>query len=167
MVSLRSYYGQLKEKMQASKASGAGADNVFVPQWKYFSDLDTFLCDHLVPKRTLSNITNTDCDEGQSFSQKMPKSRKKRARRIFKRKVKNFIATNCFWGKIFRSLLDQWTRWKYEQYIAIVSGCIYRFYCILSILLTNFSTTVVDTECNSSTKSHYAVTIYKLLTGDK
>ena len=79
MVSLRSYYGQLKGKMQASKASGAGADNVFVPQWKYFSDLDTFLCDHLVPKQTLSNITNTDCDEGQSFSQKMPKSRKKRA----------------------------------------------------------------------------------------
>ena len=26
-----------------------------------------------------SNITNTDCDEGQSFSQKMPKSRKKPA----------------------------------------------------------------------------------------
>ena len=79
MVSLRSYYGQLKGKMQASKASGAGAENVFVTQWKYFSDLDTFLCDHLVPKRTLSNITNTDCDEGQSFSQKIPKSRKKRA----------------------------------------------------------------------------------------
>ena len=42
MAGLRSYYGQLKQKVNSSKKSGAGTDEIFQPQWTFYDDMDRF-----------------------------------------------------------------------------------------------------------------------------
>ena len=56
MVGLRSYYGQLKQKVRSSIKSGAGSDEVFTPQWPFFNEMDSFLSDFVTPRTTESNI---------------------------------------------------------------------------------------------------------------
>ena len=37
VVGLRSYYGQLKQKVNSSKKGGVGADEIFQPQWIFMT----------------------------------------------------------------------------------------------------------------------------------
>ena len=55
MVGLRSYYGQLKQKVNSSKKIGAGTDEIFQPQWPFYDDMDSFLKDFVTPRPTESN----------------------------------------------------------------------------------------------------------------
>ena len=59
MVGLRSYYGQLKQKVNSSKKSGAGTDEIFQPQWPFYDDMDSFLKDFVTPRPTESNLEKT------------------------------------------------------------------------------------------------------------
>ena len=45
MIGLRSYYGQLKQKVNISKKSWAGTEQVFTSQWQFFDEMDCFLSD--------------------------------------------------------------------------------------------------------------------------
>ena len=56
MVGLRSYYRQLKQKVNWSKKSGAGTDKIFQPQWPFYDDMDSFLKDFVTPRPTESNL---------------------------------------------------------------------------------------------------------------
>ena len=56
MVGLRSYYGQFKQKVNSSKKSGAGTDEMFKPQWPFYNDMDSFLKDFASPRPTESNL---------------------------------------------------------------------------------------------------------------
>ena len=56
MVGLRSYYGQLKQKINSSKKSGAGTDEIFEPQWSFHDDMDSFLNDFVTPCQTECNL---------------------------------------------------------------------------------------------------------------
>ena len=51
MRNLRTHYGKELGKVKASKHSGAGTNQVYVPSWKYFLQLD-FLCDSITPVKT-------------------------------------------------------------------------------------------------------------------
>ena len=56
IVGLRSYYGQLKQKVNSSKKSGAGTDEIFQPLWLFCDDMDIFLKDFLSQRLTESNL---------------------------------------------------------------------------------------------------------------
>ena len=56
MVGLRSYYGQLKQKVTSSKKSEAGIDEILQPQWPFYDDMDSFLKDFVSPRPTESNL---------------------------------------------------------------------------------------------------------------
>ena len=56
IFSLRSYYGQLKQKVNSSKKSGVGTDEIFQPQWPFYDDMDSFLKDFVSPRPAESNL---------------------------------------------------------------------------------------------------------------
>ena len=55
-VPLRSYYGQLKQKVNSSKKSGAGNDEIFQSQWSFYGDMGSFLKDFVSTRSTESNL---------------------------------------------------------------------------------------------------------------
>ena len=70
MVGLRSYYGQLKQKVNSSKKSGAGTDKIFQPQWPFYDDMDSFLKDFVTPCPTESNLEKVSRAGVQSQNEK-------------------------------------------------------------------------------------------------
>ena len=56
LVGLRSYYGELKQRVNSSKKSGAGTDDFFQPQWSFYHNTGSFLKDFVSPRPTESNL---------------------------------------------------------------------------------------------------------------
>ena len=55
MHSLRVYFSSQRSKYEASKKSGAGADQIYKIKWPYYESL-SYLHDNLIPRNTVSNI---------------------------------------------------------------------------------------------------------------
>ena len=72
MVSLKSYYGQLKSKYEASLRSGSGDDDIQHPQWIYYESLN-FLKDNVTVRTTVSNRSSAS----SSFSSTSSSGRSK------------------------------------------------------------------------------------------
>ena len=61
LVDLKNYYGAQRRMVEGSKASGAGADDVYCSPWKFFDALQ-FLSDAFTPRKTISNVSDaSDC----------------------------------------------------------------------------------------------------------
>lgn len=58
LTDLKNYYGAQRRMIESSKASGAGASDVYVSPWKFFDQLH-FLNDAFTPRRTQSNAEET------------------------------------------------------------------------------------------------------------
>ena len=56
MIGLRSYYRQLKQKVNSSKKGRAGIDEIFQPQWPFYDDMDSSLKDFVSLRITESNL---------------------------------------------------------------------------------------------------------------
>ena len=74
MVGLRSYYGQLKQKVKSSnKKSATGTDEIFQPQWYLYDDMDSFLKDFVSPHSTeikLEKLLGTDLPSQKASTKK-------------------------------------------------------------------------------------------------
>ncbi|XP_057299361.1 uncharacterized protein LOC130629986 [Hydractinia symbiolongicarpus] len=70
LTNLKTYYGGQKRSVESSKASGAGADDVYESNWKFFQVLH-FLNDSFTPRRTFSNA-----DENSTYEVLNPPSAK-------------------------------------------------------------------------------------------
>lgn len=57
-LSLKSYFSRERGKINASRKSGAGADEVYDCKWKFFKQL-SFLDEHMAPRHHVSNILGT------------------------------------------------------------------------------------------------------------
>jgi hypothetical protein len=57
LTELKNYYGAQRRMIESSKTSGAGTDDVFTSNWKFFDSLE-FLSDAFTPRKTKSNADN-------------------------------------------------------------------------------------------------------------
>ena len=78
MVSLKSYFGSIRSKVDASQKSGAGADEAYQPTWPYYEPLQ-FLRDNIAPRRTVDNrktksITELNSTKSQSLNDSINES---------------------------------------------------------------------------------------------
>ena len=71
MRNLRTHYGKELRKVKTSKHSGAGTNQVYVPSWKHFSQLD-FLCDSITPVKTRPTPVITATARTQPYQQDEP-----------------------------------------------------------------------------------------------
>ena len=73
MVGLRSYYGQLKQKVNSSKKSGAGTDEIFQPQWPFYDDMYSFLKDFVTQRPTesiLEKVSRAGVQSQKAYAKK-------------------------------------------------------------------------------------------------
>jgi len=63
--SLRSNFRKKLKKIEGSKRSGAGTENVYIPKLWYFEKLQ-FLLDQETPRSGVSNIPESKSDEGST-----------------------------------------------------------------------------------------------------
>lgn len=56
--SLRTYYNKEKRKVQASKKSGTGTEELYISKWTYYDALDEFLKHQVLPRKTVSNMVS-------------------------------------------------------------------------------------------------------------
>lgn len=55
---LRGYYSKELAKINKSRKSGAGSDEVYSSSWIHFKSLDTFLKTQIVPRGSQSNLVS-------------------------------------------------------------------------------------------------------------
>ena len=59
LTNLKNYYGSQRRLIESSKSSGAGIDEVYVSQWKFYENLQ-FLNDAFTHRKTKSNADDED-----------------------------------------------------------------------------------------------------------
>jgi len=59
LANLRSYYSRELKKVNDSKKSGAGTDEVYTSSWSHFEILDKFLQTQVVPRKSQTNLVST------------------------------------------------------------------------------------------------------------
>ena len=77
MNSLRTYFNAERNKEQASKGTGKGADEIYETSWQYFEQLQ-FLNDNVAQRTTHSNIRKLDKEVAQPHASQPHASRKSR-----------------------------------------------------------------------------------------
>ena len=87
MHSLRVYFSSQRSKYEASKKSGAGADQIYKIKWPFYESL-SYLHDNLIPRNTFSNIVAHDSSDqnGDVYTcDKPPSAKSKRKIEVNKR----------------------------------------------------------------------------------
>ena len=69
MVSLKSYYGQLRLKEERSKSCGASSDDVFQPPWVFYKSLH-FLNDNVTPRHRVDNRAGENTSTSNATNKK-------------------------------------------------------------------------------------------------
>ena len=72
LTDLKNYYGGQRRRIESSKSSGAGTDELFVSPWKFYESLE-FLSDAFTPRKTKNN-TNEE-DDGASIDVTPPSAK--------------------------------------------------------------------------------------------
>ena len=58
LANLRSYYTKELKKVNDSKKSGAGTDEVYKSSWSHFESLHCFLRTQVVPRKSQTNLVS-------------------------------------------------------------------------------------------------------------
>ena len=76
---LRIYFNSARNKVEQSKLSGNGTDDVYKSSWQFFDQLQ-FLNDNVTPRNTHSNIKKYDkaCDDGVPITNNVVSNNRKR-----------------------------------------------------------------------------------------
>ena len=89
LTDLKNYYGGQRRLIESSKSSGAGTDEVYVSQWKFYENLQ-FLNDAFTTRKTKSNADDED-DNSTYGELTINHLLLNQIRKLLKRKITSFI----------------------------------------------------------------------------